>query len=224
MSRKRKSYSVEYKKGIVEESRDKNLTAFCKEKKLDLRMVRKWRSEYNNLSEQVNEGNAKKRKCGSGRQPLFLELEHIICEWIADRRAKCLVVRRADIQAFALAMASQLDISPDEFKASQHWVDGFLQRYELSLRRSTTLFKLEDTEVIKCALAFKCFVDGIDFSKYQLSNMIAMDETAVFMGQGSQTTIDQRVPLRYTFPPLVTKVHALHVFWQFVSMERKPLL
>lgn len=223
MSRKRKSYSVEYKKGIVEESRDKNLTGFCKEK-LDLRMVRKWRSEYNNLSEQVNEGNAKKRKCGSGRQPLFLELEHIICEWIADRRAKCLVVRRADIQAFALAMASQLDISPDEFKASQHWVDGFLQRYELSLRRSTTLFKLEDTEVIKCALAFKCFVDGIDFSKYQLSNMIAMDETAVFMGQGSQTTIDQRVPLRYTFPPLVTKVHALHVFWQFVSMERKPLL
>ncbi|KAF6339739.1 hypothetical protein mRhiFer1_008018 [Rhinolophus ferrumequinum] len=148
-------------------------------------------AEYNNLSQQLDERNAKKCKCGSGRQPLFPELEYIICEWIADRRAKALVVRRADIQAFALAVAPQLEIFPEEFKASRHWLDGFLQRYELSLR-STTLFKLEDTEVIKRALAFKSFVDGTDFSTYQLSNIIAMDETAVLMGQGSQTTIDQR--------------------------------
>lgn len=89
----------------------------------------------------------------------------------------------ADTQAFVFAMASQLEISPKELKASQHWLDGFLQGYELSLRRSTTLFKLEDAEVIKRALAFKFFVDDIDFSKYQLSNMVAMDGTAVFMSQ-----------------------------------------
>ncbi|KAL7986472.1 hypothetical protein Chor_011638 [Crotalus horridus] len=191
MSAKRNSYSVEFKKGIVEDSRGKNLTAFCKERKLAVRMVRKWRAEYENLSQQVDEGNAKKRKCGSGRQPLFPELEDSVCEWIADRRAKALVVRRADIQAFALAMASQLEISP-EFKASQHWLDYFLQRYELSLRRSTAPFKLEDAELLKRALAFKSYVDGVDFSQYQLSNMIAMDETAVFVGPGSETTTDQR--------------------------------
>uniref|UniRef100_A0A8D0BFC3 HTH CENPB-type domain-containing protein n=1 Tax=Salvator merianae TaxID=96440 RepID=A0A8D0BFC3_SALMN len=191
MSAKTKSYSTEYKKGVAEDSQGKNLTAFCKEKMLDIRMARKWRAEYDNLSQQVYKGNAKKRECGSGRQPLFPQLEDMICEWVADRRAKALVVRRADIQEFALAMAPQLEIFPEEFKASQHWLDGFLQQCELSLRRSTTLFKLEDAEVIKRALAFKSFVDGIDFSKYQLSNMIAMDETAVFMGQGSQTTIDQ---------------------------------
>lgn len=102
MSAKRKSYSVEYKKGIVEDSQGKNLTAFCKEMKLDLRMVQKWRAEYDNLSQKVDEGSAKKRKCGSGRQPLYPELEGINGEWIADRRAKALFVRRADIQAFAL--------------------------------------------------------------------------------------------------------------------------
>lgn len=158
---------------------------------MDIRMVRKWRAEYDHLSRQMYKGNAKKRKCGSGRQPLFPELEDMIYEWVADRRAKALVVRRADIQEFALAVAPQLEISPDEFKASQHWLDGFLQRCELSLRRST-LFKLEEAEVIKRTLAFKSFVDGIDFSKYQLSNMIAMDETAVFMGEGSQATIHRR--------------------------------
>ena len=39
MSAKRKSYSFEYKKRIVEDTWGKNLMAFCKENKLDLRMV-----------------------------------------------------------------------------------------------------------------------------------------------------------------------------------------
>ncbi|KAG9469218.1 hypothetical protein GDO78_021026 [Eleutherodactylus coqui] len=138
MSAKRKSYSIEFKKGIVEDSQGKNLTAFCKEKMLDVRMVRKWRADYDYLSQQVCKGNAKKRRCGSGRQPLFPELEDIICEWIADRRAKALVVRRADIQEFALSMAPQLAISP-EFKASQHWLDSFLQRCEPSLKMIDTV-------------------------------------------------------------------------------------
>ncbi|KHJ41118.1 centromere binding protein B, DNA binding protein [Trichuris suis] len=192
MPAKRKSYGVEYEKAIVQDSRDKNLAALCKEKKLDLRMVRKWRAQYDKLCEKMGEGSAKKRKCGSGRQPLFPELEDIICEWIADRRAQAFIVRRSDVQAFALETASHLEISTEKFKASQHWLDSFLQRHELSLRRSTTLFKLEDTEVIKRALAFKSFVGRIDFSKYQLFHMIAMDETAVFMGQGFQTTIDRK--------------------------------
>lgn len=47
-------------------------------------------------------------------------------------------------------------------------------------------------DIIKHTLTFKPFDDGIDFSKYSLSNMIAKDETAVFIGKGSQPTIDQR--------------------------------
>nr|KAF6287376.1 oligophrenin 1 [Pipistrellus kuhlii] len=38
MSAKRKSYSVEYKKGILEDSWGQNLTAFCKEM-LSIRLV-----------------------------------------------------------------------------------------------------------------------------------------------------------------------------------------
>lgn len=88
-----------------------------------------------------------------------------------------------DIQVFAIATEPHLDISPEIFKASQGWLDNFFQRYELSLRRTTTLFKLEDAEVIKRTLGFKHFVDTIDFSQYNLSNMIAMDETSVYLGQ-----------------------------------------
>ena len=87
MSEKRKSYSLEYKKGIVEDSQGQNLTTFCKNKKLGLRMVQKWRLQNEKFSQQVHDGNSKKRKLGSGLQPLFPELEDIVCEWIADRRA-----------------------------------------------------------------------------------------------------------------------------------------
>jgi len=95
-----------YKKGIVEDSQGQNLTTFCKNKKLDLQMVRKWRLQYENFSLQVLDGNSKKRKFGSGLQPLFPELEDIVCEWIAERRLRGLVVRRADVQTFAITMAS----------------------------------------------------------------------------------------------------------------------
>ncbi|KFM70044.1 Pogo transposable element with KRAB, partial [Stegodyphus mimosarum] len=192
MSTKRKSYSVEYKKGIVEDSRGVNLVAFCKEKMLYLRMVRKWRADYDYLCQLVDQGNEKKRRVGSGRQPLFSELEDCIWECIAGKRAMALIARRADIKKFALETAIESDISTEEFKASSHWLDNFLKRYELSLRTSTTLFKLEDNEVVKRAFAFKLSVDGIDFSIYQLSNMIAMDETAVFLGQGAQTTVHRK--------------------------------
>lgn len=193
MAHKRKSYTQDYKKNIVEESRDaENLRVFCDSKLLPMRMVQKWREAYLDICQQTEEGNGNKRKCGSGRKPLIPELEDMIFDWVFERRAASLVVRRSDVQDYALQMASQFDLSRDDFKASKHWLDNFLQRYELSLRRSTTLFKLEDIEVIKRAILFKKFVDDIDFSKYELSNMIAMDETAIYMGQGNQTTIDHK--------------------------------
>ena len=54
----------------------------------------------------MHDGISKKRKCGSELKPLFPELEDIVCEWIADRRARGLVVRRADVQTIAIIMAS----------------------------------------------------------------------------------------------------------------------
>ncbi|GBM40593.1 hypothetical protein AVEN_178573-1 [Araneus ventricosus] len=56
----------------------------------------------------------------------------------------------------------------------------FLQRYELSLGISTTIFKQKDTKVTKGAHVFKSSDDTIDFSKYQLSNIITTYETVVF--------------------------------------------
>ena len=138
MSLKRKSYSVEFMKVRVEESLGRNnLTAFCKEKNLDLRLVRKWRSQHDMLLHKMEEKQEKQRKCGAGRRPSFPELEDIICDWIIDKRANSSIVRRGDIQQFALKMASSLGIASMEFKASDCWLSKFMKRYDLSLRRSS---------------------------------------------------------------------------------------
>ena len=104
----------------------------------------------------------------------------MIFDWIVDKRAAVLVVKRADIQKFALQIACS---NPNiQFKASNCWLDGFIGHYKLSLRRSTTLFKLVDNEVVKRTLQYKKFVDQTDLQKYDLNFAIAMDETALYYG------------------------------------------
>ena len=66
------------------------------------------------------------------------------------------------------------------------------------------------------------WLDMTFFSKYRLSNVIAMDETAVFMGKDLKWQLIREVPYQSMFPPLVTKVHVLPLFCQLVWMERKP--
>ena len=55
----------------------------------------------------MDQGNEKKRRVGSGRQPLFSEFENYIWEWIVGRITIVLVVRRADIQKFAIEFSIQ---------------------------------------------------------------------------------------------------------------------
>lgn len=188
MKAARKSYSIEFKKKIVLESQGKNLVSFCKDKQLDLRMVRKWRSKFEQISFLEENGHAKKRSVGSGRTPDNPELESLLFDWIVDRRLMSYAVKRGDVQKMALAIAAELEI--DKFKASNHWLSNFFNRHHLSLRKSTTLFKLEDEEIVRHALSYKSFIDNIDFSQYDLSHMVAMDETAVYMGETSQVTVD----------------------------------
>lgn len=192
MVEKRKSYSIEFKISTVEESYNKPLTIFCKEKKLDLRMVRRWREKYVSYKNAESCGNSKKHKIGTGRQPTSSELEDEVFEWICERRAKSLIVSRTEIQKYALNIAVQFEISLDKFKASSRWLDGFIKRYDLSLRKSTSLFKLPDDEIANRALSYKTFVDNVNISNYKPSNVVAMDETSIYLGHGMQTTIDYK--------------------------------
>jgi Tc5 transposase DNA-binding domain len=62
------------------------------------------------------------------------DLENVVLDWIVDRRQRKLVIRRKDIQGFAMSVASEMLADPSTFKTSGHWLQGYLKRMGLSLR------------------------------------------------------------------------------------------
>lgn len=184
----RKSYSQEFKLKVIKESDGRNLTRYCLDNKLDIRMVRRWRAAREKIAtESITTAGGLKRKCGTGRRPKIPdETEQLIFEWVVERRSRGLVVCRKDIQEHAMRLVNDLSL----FKASNTWLTKFMQRYGLSVRRATTLFKLPDEEIVKRAISFKQFIDSVNITDYDSRYVIAMDETSVYMGEGARTTID----------------------------------
>lgn len=172
--KKRKSYSIEFKKRITEDSRNKNLASFCRERMLNIRMVRKWRLMFEQLSEQAYLGFGSRRSHGSGRQPFYLDLEDIVVEWIIKRKESNHVVTKPDIRKYALTMAPYFNIDPESFKASSHWLSNVIRRNELSLS-STALFTLNDDDVGPIKQTVNYLFDDTDF--YDHSNMITAVDT-----------------------------------------------
>ena len=155
----------------------KNLAHVCRQNKLELRMVRRWIQKYEQIAYRCESGDVQKRSTGSGPQTVNVDLKNAFSEWIIDRRSRSLAVHRVDIQRMALEINKTNDDS-QSFKASNHWVDIFMSSYDLSVRRSSSLFKLEKHQIIDRAIAYKKIIDKTNFAKYDKHYMIAMDETA----------------------------------------------
>ena len=98
-----------------------------------------------------------------------------------EKRNKKLVVTRKDVKEQAILLALNYDVV-DSFAASNHWLSNFMLRYELSLRKSSTLFKIPDVEIATRAVSFIDFIDKLPISSCLASDIIALDETAVYIG------------------------------------------
>ena len=129
---------------------------------------------------------------GGGRKPIIGDLEDAIFDWFCDRRTRNLAVTRKQIQNFAINFAKNIPNANQSFKASNHWLDNFMTRYDMSLRSKSTLFRLKDEEVVNRVISYKRFFDNIDYSQYVLNECFAIDESAVYYGDYNRTTVDFR--------------------------------
>jgi hypothetical protein len=186
MSNPQKSYTFAFKQRLLEEAGATSLMAVSSKYSIDLRTLLRWHK----IGVEEENPDAWRQK-GGGRKLTIPDLEDAIFECILDRRVQYLPVSRRNIQEFAICMSTLDPAVSDHFKASNSWLRNFMDRYELSLRRLTTLYRLEDMGVINRAVAFRHFVDLVNYMRYDPRDVIAMDETAVYYGNSQQTTIEQ---------------------------------
>ena len=126
-----------------------------------------------------------------GQKILLKNIENEIFDWIMEIRNKKLVVTRKDVKEQAILLTLNYDVV-DSFAASNHWLSNLMLRYELSLRKSNTLFKISDVEIATRAVSFINFIDKLPISSYLASDIIALDETAIYIGIPQKSTIERR--------------------------------
>jgi hypothetical protein len=128
-----------------------------------------------------------KRLKGAGRKMKSEDLENAVISWIWEMRSK--QVSRRLVMLKAKAVNVQLGVDPT-FKASSGWIQRFMNRNGLTLRRATGNPQNPVRAAHRIA-DYLCHLSSLRKKyKYELSNIVAMDETPVFLDMPGSTTVD----------------------------------
>ena len=132
----------------------------------------------------------RKRLGGAGRKPLDRQMEEVLVEWIYDRREKRLRVSRKLIIKKALFIYNEKSTKNNyedgaPFVGTTGWLQQFMRRNGLSLRRKTSVAQKDPSKLIDKLVSY--IISSRRFAaKYNFlpGNIIAMDETAAWADIG----------------------------------------
>ena len=190
--KKKSSYSTEYNLETIKFAKEsKSIYSAAKKFNVDHKRIREWQSTKAKLQAADN-----KRKCldGGVRKPFAVGLEDELLEWIHERRSTGLQVSRAMIPHKAQAIHEQKckawQVSPS-FILSNGWVQKCVARNRLSERCRTTELQKDQDRLIDKLIAYILQVQRQqNRHSYSHSDIIAMDQTAVWQYMLSSTTVD----------------------------------
>lgn len=165
---------------------------------VDEKRIREWRKNKAKISSLVSLKGSKMRKRldGGGAKPLSTNLEERIMDWITIRRASGLRVSRKLIMKKAQLLHQEMSttegvLENEEFKASRGWLEKFMRRNNLSLRRKTSVAQKDPEKLIAKLVSYVIQTRRMQKAhNFQASQIIAMDETPVWSDMVSQTTVD----------------------------------
>ena len=190
--KKKSSYSTEYNLETIKFAKEsKSIYSAAKKFNVDHKRIREWQRTKAKLQAADN-----KRKCldGGVRKPFAVGLEDELLEWIHERRSTGLQVSRAMIPHKAQAIHEQKckawQVSPS-FILSNGWVQKCMARNRLSERCRTTELQKDQDRLIDKLIAYILQVQRQqNRHSYSHSDIIAMDQTAVWQYMLSSTTVD----------------------------------
>ena len=132
-----------------------------------------------------------KNKAGAGRPISYSEdLEDELSQWILEMRDMNLPIQRQHVQRKAKAL-----IQPHlpSFKASAGWLDKFLRRHSLSLRRQTSIQQKLPAQLEGKISTFLADVKALRMQHNFVDDLIInMDETPVCFDMASNSTIAKK--------------------------------
>ena len=141
----------------------------------DPSQVLRW---YKNRIKLREIGRTKLRAQGGGRRAKLGLLEELLMDDIMHLRLQNIQVKLSWVRSQAAIIARTNGVL--DFKASPGWLNRFMARHHLSLRRVTNLTRLSDADVIEKATSYFLFLhQALDSGKYATEDIVLMDETAV---------------------------------------------
>ena len=162
--------------------------AAAKKYKVEVKRIREWRESKQSIKElkEKHKGQGRERLEGGGRKVIDDNLDEIILEWIhrRGRRANGLRVSRKLLMVKAKHLYEERcpEGEQDLFKATEGWLQKFMLRNGLSLRRKTTTAQQDPHRVIDKLISYILHVHRLSQQRnYQPPCIIAMDETPVWM-------------------------------------------
>ena len=130
-TRKKSSYSSEYKLKAVAFAEVSTNRAAAREFRVHEKRIREWRKNKEIL---MNSPKDCRRLKGAGRKPLLnQQIEEALYNWIITTANEKIAITKIELQQKALEL-SQKNIPEAKFTASSAWVEGFLKRHSLSVK------------------------------------------------------------------------------------------
>ena len=130
-TRKKSSYSSEYKLKAVAFAEISTNRAAAREFNVHEKRIREWRKNKEIL---MNSPKDCRRLKGAGRKPLLnQQIEEALYNWIITTANEKVAITKIELQQKALEL-SQKNIPEAKFTASSAWVEGFLKRHSLSVK------------------------------------------------------------------------------------------
>ena len=189
---KNSSYSNEFKLKAVQFAEECNSNRKAAAKfGVDRKRVREWRQKKSKLEDTSSK---RKRLEGGGRKPFDEDLEEALLQWVHERRSNGLRVSRKMIASKAKFFDNEKckeKEMPPSFLASSGWLQRFVSRHGLAIRRKTTESQKDPEKLIDKLIAYVLQIRRQRKKiAYQNRDIIAMDETAVWQDMVSNTTVD----------------------------------
>ena len=182
----RKRYDMSFKLKAVEVAETQSKEAAARQFKVDPKRIREWCAQKDKLIDTCMKKSGKskrKRLKRAGRRPMDEDMEEVLFQWICEMREQHLRVSRRMIKEKAKTIKA-------DFKASTGWLNLFLKRYSLSLKRKTTVSQTVPADVIPKLVSFVIHLRTMQkLHKFSYANIFAMDETACWMDMPGDTTL-----------------------------------